>query len=161
MSKDGLTASYSCPSWLEKAIEWGREAKEGYGNSPETSLTPSIADVMIDLQNLQSVFLIVPEIKLRRQNQDQANQQTSTSRESSSRPALTDSLPLAHQYNILAHGMRDNFYGLSPGNEEVMKNWDVPAHVWPVLEEMKKHFASSDNWKVTFYLMASVSKKQR
>ncbi|KAK7718639.1 hypothetical protein SLS64_002599 [Diaporthe eres] len=151
----GMEAHHQFPSWLLKAIEWGREAKEGHNNSPTTSLTPSIDDVMIDLQDLQAVFLLDSRIKLRKNNQNDANEQTPTG------PAPADLLPLAHQYNILAHGMRENFYGLSPGNKEVMKNWDVPAYVLPVLDTTKKLIGYSDDWKVNIYLMAKISKKTR
>lgn len=129
---------HNLPMWLLTAIEWGREAREGYNNSPATSLAPSIDDVMIDLQDLQAVFLLDHAIKFR-----------------------LASRPLAHQYNVFAHGMESHFYGISPGNEEIMKNWDVPAHSWPVLDQVRKVLGSSDNWKVNIYLMASVKKKTR
>lgn len=157
----GKSAAHKFPNWLSGAIKWGREAKEGYNNSPATTLTPSIDDVMIDLQDLQAVFLLDLEIKLRQHSQHDAANQISTNRGSSCTPALTNPLPSAHQYNILAYGMDSDFYGISPGNEEVMKYWDVPAHLWPVLEETKRVLKSSDRWKVNIYFMASVSKNLR
>lgn len=161
VGEKGIRARHQFPRWLSKAIEWGREAKEGHNNSPATSLTPSIDDIMIDLQDLQAVFLLDSRIKLRKNNQDDANEQNPTSPESSCRPAPADPLPLAHQYNILAHGMLENFYGISPGNKEVMKNWDVPWYMASVLESTKKWIGSSDDWKVNIYFMAAVSKKTR
>lgn len=102
---------------------------------------------MIDLQNLQAVFLIDNGIKLQRT--------------ASGRPLQANSRPAANQYNALVHGKDRRFFALSPGNEEIMKNWDVPEHVWPVLEETKRIIASSDDWKVNIYLMASVRQKSR
>ena len=67
---------------------------------------------------------------------------------------------MAHQYNVLVHGMHRRFYGLSPENQEIMNNWDVPAHVWPVLREMRGFVRSSEEWKVNIYLMASTRKKK-
>lgn len=137
-----------------KAIEWGREAKEGYNNSPTTSLTPSIDDVMLNLQGLQAVFLIDYRIKLRRRTRADPNDKPSTGSNSGPGRGRTASRPSPHQYNALVHGMHRRFYVLSPGIEEIMKHWNVPAHVWPVLEETKRVIGSSDNWKVNFYLMA-------
>lgn len=146
---EGKKAQHNLPRWLLKAIEWGREAKKGYGNSPATSLTPSIDDVMLNLQNLQAVFLLDHGIKLRRDA-------------SSGRRRRAKIRPKAHQYNSLVHGTKGCFYALSPGNEQIMKHWDVPAHVWPVLEETKRIIGSSDDdWKVHFYLMASINQRSR
>lgn len=140
-------AKHNLPRWLLKAIEWGREAKKGHGNSPATSLTPSIDDVMINLQNLQAIFLIDNGIKLRHP-------------ESGGRPRA-NARPSANQYDTLVHGMRKRFYAIKPRDEEVMKHWDVPAHVWPVLEETEKIIAPSDGWKVNIYLMTSMRQKSR
>lgn len=139
---EGKKAQHNLPRWLLKAIEWGREAKKGYGNSPATSLTPSIDDVMINLQDLQAIFLIDYGIKLRRTV--------------SGRRLRPYQRPSASQYNTLVHGMEKTFYALSPENEEIMENWNVPAHVWPVLDETKNTVASSGDWKVNIYLMASI-----
>lgn len=138
-------AQHNLPRWLLKAIEWGRMAKKGYGNSPATSLTPSIDDVMINLQNLQAVFLINNDIKLRHT-------------ESGGRPRA-NARPSGNQYNTLVHGMKKRFYAINPRDEDVMKHWDVPTHVWPVLEETKKIIAPSDGWKVNIYLMTSIRQK--
>lgn len=109
---------------------------------------------MINLQDLQAVFLIDFGIKLRRRNKANSNDKLSTGPNSSSSRVRTTSRPSPHQYDNLIHGMHCRFYALSPGNEDIMKHWDVPAHVWPVLEETKRVIGSSDDWKVNVYLLA-------
>lgn len=147
--------------WLLKAIQWGREAKQGHNNSPATSLTPSIDDVMINLQDLQTVFLIDDGIKLRQHTPGDADEQPSTGGNSSASRVQTNPRPLAHQYSVLVHGMHRQFYGINPDNESIMKNWTVPEHVRPVLEETKRIIGSSDAWQVKVYLMAAGVKKPR
>lgn len=157
----GKRVEHNLEKWLLKAIQWGREAKEGHNNSPATSLTPSIDDVMIDLQGLQTLFLIDDGIKLRQGTPSDADEQPSNGGNSSSSRLQTNPRPLVHQYSVLVHGMYRQFYGINPENEAIMKNWTVPEHVGPVLEEAKRIIGSSDAWKVKVYLMAAGVKKPR
>lgn len=107
------------PLWVSKAIEWGREAREGYANCPANKLTPLTDDVMINLQVLQSIFLLDPATKFRGGRR-----------------------PLAHQCNVLVHGMDSRHYGISAGNKDIMEYWDGPAHTWLILDEVKRVVSS-------------------
>lgn len=116
---------------------------------------------MLNLQDLQAVFLIDHGIKLRRRTKADSNGTPSKGSKSKTKRVRTPSRPSADQYNDLIHGMHLRFYALSPDNEDIMKHWKVPAHVWPVLEETKRVIGSSDDWKVRIYLLASSSKEAR
>lgn len=116
---------------------------------------------MINLQNLQTFFLIDDGIKLRQRTLGDVDEQPSNGGNSSASRGQANLPPLAHQYSVLIHGMHRKFYGINPENEAIMKNWTVPKHVWPVLEETKRVIGSSDVWKVKVYLMVAGVKKTR
>lgn len=144
------------PPWLKKALEWGREAKEEEASGVKVAIKPPEDSLAINLKDLKTIFLLSYGIK-HQEEEEEEDQDVDQGEKNPGAASKPRPVP-AHHYTDIADGMESYFYILDP-QDQVMKHWDVPDYISPIVKETQRFIGSSDVWKVNVKLMARVFKK--